>query len=360
VSKAPKPARRSRNALAQGKRVTIKDVARHAGVGWITVSRVMRAPEKVSAILRHRVHTAIDDLGYVANQAASGLASGACRIVPVLIPTLSHSVYVPFLDGVHEELDRHGYEILLGTTNYDVEVEARLAATFLGWFPAGILVAGVDHSAATRKRLTQAVAQGTPVIEFMDLTDDPIDINVGMSHSATGVAVAEFFADRGYRHIAYAGTLGERDPRGSRRLEGFRDTLRARGLPSHYAVMGSELFSMGLGAKLLTELLERFPQVEAVSFANDDLAAGAVLEARRRNIAIPQRLAIMGFSDLEIATVLSPAISSVRVDQKGIGRLAAQKLIAALAGTPDCRRSVDVGFEIIERDTTRLKGSLPS
>jgi LacI family gluconate utilization system Gnt-I transcriptional repressor len=68
----------------------------------------------------------------------------------------------------------------------------------------------------------------------------------------------------------------------------------------------------------------------------------------------------MGFSDLEIATVLSPAISSVRVDQKGIGRLAAQKLIAALAGTPDCRRSVDVGFEIIERDTTRLKGSLPS
>ncbi len=358
MPKRSKPVRRSRNALAQGKRVTIKDVARHAGVGWITVSRVMRAPDKVSAILKHRVHAAIDDLGYVANQAASGLASGACRIVPVLIPTLSHSVYVPFLDGVHEELDRHGYEILLGTTNYDTEVEERLATTFLGWFPAGILVAGVDHSAATRKRLTQAVAQGTPVIEYMDLTDDPIDINVGMSHKATGVAVAEFFAAQGYRHIAYAGTLGERDPRGSRRLEGFRDTLRARGLPSHYVVMGAELFSMGLGARLLTELLEQFPQVEAVLFANDDLAAGAVFEAKRRNIAIPQRLAIMGFSDLEIATLLSPSISSVRVDQNGIGRLAAQKLIAALAGSPDCRRAIDVGFEIIERETTR-RAALP-
>jgi LacI family gluconate utilization system Gnt-I transcriptional repressor len=350
--KAPRTSHRRRAALAQGKRATLKDVAQRAGVGLITASRVLREPGKVSPALKERILAAIDDLGYVANQVASGLASGASRVVPVLIPTLAHSVYVPFLNGVHAELDRHHYEVLLGITEYHPQTEAQLIETFLGWFPAGLLIAGVDHLPVMRRRLARAVELGVPVVEFMELTEDPLDFNVGFSHRAVGAAVAEYFARQGYRHIAYAGAQAALDHRSARRVDGFRATLAAHGLPAHYELRSEDSFSMALGGRLLAKLLENFPQIEAVFFANDDLAAGAVLEARRRGISLPERLAVMGFNDLEIASAMVPSISTVNVDQAGMGRIAAQLLVDKLAGKSLTVKSVDTGFRIIERETT--------
>ena len=344
--------RRARQAVGQGKRATIRDVARHAGVGPITVSRVLREPGKVSSILKQRVFTAIDALGYVSNHVASGLASGASRIVPVVIPTLSHSVYVPFLDGVRSELDRHGYEILLVTTEYRPDTEERLISTLLGWFPAGFLIAGVDHSDTARRHLLQAVDQGIPVIEYMDLAVDPIDINIGFSNREAGAAIAQYLAGRGYRHIGYIGTLSLLDQRSARRLGGFTDTLGALNLPHHYVLRGNESFSIGLGGRLLAQLLDHYPMVEAIFFANDDLAVGAMAEARRRGIELPGRLGIMGFNDLELATTVEPALTSVNVGQTHMGRLAALNLIDALAGRPLLERVIDTGFSIVERAST--------
>src|SRR5258708_27630744 len=102
--KAPRTPHRSRTALAQGKRATLKDVARRAGVGLITASRVLREPDKVSPALKVRILAAIDKLRYVANHVASRLAPGATRVGPVLIPTLAHRVYLPFPHGLPTEL----------------------------------------------------------------------------------------------------------------------------------------------------------------------------------------------------------------------------------------------------------------
>ncbi|MCD9028374.1 LacI family DNA-binding transcriptional regulator [Luteimonas sp. BDR2-5] len=344
--------RRTAKASAQPRRATLREVAALAGVGQITASRVLREPQRVSPALRARVLDAMEQLGYVANQVASGLASGASRVVPVLIPTLAHPVYVPFLHGVHALLDRHGYDVLLGTTEYLPQVESRLVTTFLGWCPVGLLVAGVDHLPATRARLQQQVAAGLPVVEFMDLADTPLDLNVGFSHRAVGAAVADFFADRGYRHVAYAGTLASHDLRSARRADGFRDALAARGLPSHYALRSEAPFSMALGGQLLAELLHRHPEVEAVFMANDDLAAGAIFEAQRRGIAVPEQLAVMGFNDLDIASVVRPSITSVAVDQRGMGERAAALLLERLAGRAPEETRIDIGFRIVERDST--------
>ena len=105
------------------KRVTLSDVARHVGVGPMTVSRALRTPEMVSLHLRGRILKAVDELGYVRNRVASGLASGTARLVPVIIPTLHHSVYVPFLEGLYSVLPQAGYQILLGTTEYLIDQE---------------------------------------------------------------------------------------------------------------------------------------------------------------------------------------------------------------------------------------------
>ena len=344
--------RRNRTAVSQGKRATMRDVATRAGVSLITVSRVLREPDKVSPLLRQRILSAVEELGYFANQVASGLASGASRVVPVLIPTLSAALFVPFLNGVRSELEPRGYEVLLGTTEYREDVETQLIATFLGWFPAGIIVAGVDHAAVTRQRLRNVVAAGVPVVEYLDVTDDAIDINVGFSHRAAGDAAARFFAAKGYRHIAFAGTLGSVDKRAARRVEGFQKALHSMCLPSHYVLLSEEPFSFFVGARVFAQLIDAYPMIEAMFFANDDMAAGALGEARKRGIRVPQDIALMGFADYEIASLMTPSISSINVNPLEIGRISARTLLAALDGRPDVRRRIDTGFQIIERETT--------
>jgi LacI family gluconate utilization system Gnt-I transcriptional repressor len=331
------------------KAVTLGDVAQHVGVGLMTVSRALRKPEMVSEPLRAKILKAVDELGYVRNRVASGLASGTARLVPVVIPTLLHPVYIPFLEGVYSVLARHGYQIILSTTEYLVPAEDQLIEALLGWFPDGLFLSGVDHSTRTIRVLKRA---RIPIVEVMDLSDTPIGINVGFSHYKVGVAVAEFFYRKGYRQIAYAGTMTEVDSRSVRRIAGFQQTLKEHGLPHHYIQRSNEPFSIALGGRLLNELLHRQPDIQAVFFANDDLAAGALFECQRRGIRVPAQLAIMGFNDQEIASSTIPAITSVRTPRRKIGQLAAQMLVDQLQGCLSAQRQVDLGFEIIERAST--------
>src|SRR5271165_3536054 len=317
-------------AARDRKRVTLSDVARHVGVGPMTVSRALRTPEMVSVRLRSRILKAVDELGYVRNRVASGLASGTARLVPVIIPTLHHSVYVPFLEGLYSVLPQAGYQILLGTTEYLVEQEEKLVSALLGWFPDGLLLSGVDHSARTRKMLERVQI---PVVEVMDICENPIDINIGFSHYHVGVAVAEYLSRKGYREVAYAGTLTEIDFRSVKRIAGFQETLKVRGFSHHLIQRSTEPSSIALGCKLLDDLLRNYPGVRAIFFANDDLA-------------------IMGFNDQEIASAVVPTITSVATPRREIGLAAARMLIAELSGKSVAERRVDTGFEIIEREST--------
>jgi LacI family gluconate utilization system Gnt-I transcriptional repressor len=331
------------------KAVTLNDVARHVGVGTMTVSRALNKPEKVSTPLRAKILKAVEELGYVQNRFASGLASGTSRIIPVAIPTLLHPVYIPMLEGIYSVLAQHGYQIILGTTEYLVTVEEQLVNAFLGSSPDGLILSGVDHSAKTIKLLKRTCL---PVVEVMDLTDRPIVMNVGFSHYEVGVAVARYLCQKGYQRIAYAGTLTEIDFRSVKRIAGFQQTLKDYGLQYHFIQRSNEPFSIGLGAKLLDGLLRQYPNVEAVFFANDDLAAGALFECCRRAIRVPDDLAIMGFNDQEIAGSIVPAVTSVATPRREIGRVAAQMLVKQLQGQPPPDLQLDLGFKIVERQST--------
>jgi LacI family gluconate utilization system Gnt-I transcriptional repressor len=332
------------------KAVTLGDVAQHVGVGTMTVSRALHRPAMVSETLRAKILKAVDELGYVRNRVASGLASGTARLVPVVIPTLLHPVYIPFLEGAYSVLAQHGYQIILSTTEYQVSAEDRLIEALLGWFPDGLFLSGVDHSARTMSVLKRV---HIPIVEVMDLSDSPIGINVGFSHYKVGVAVAEYFYQKGYRQIAYAGTMTEIDLRSVKRIAGFQQTLKDYGLPYHYIQRSNEPFSIALGGKLFNELLLQQPDIQAVFFANDDLAAGALFECQRRGIRVPEQLAIMGFNDQEIASSTIPTITSVRTPRREIGQIAAQMLVDHLQSRPPAERQVDLGFKIIERASTQ-------
>jgi len=194
--------------------VTIADVAVRAGVATMTASRALNRPEMVSDE-RRRVLQAADELNYIPNRAAGGLASSAGLALPVLVPTLHHSVYGQILEGLKERLPDAGYQLMLGSTEYNRSSFSRLVEVFLGWRPSAVVLPGLDHSERTLRLLR---ASGIPVVEIMDLAvageaPPALDLNIGFSHAQVGSAVVEYLAACVYHHVAYAGTLTEIDPR---------------------------------------------------------------------------------------------------------------------------------------------------
>jgi LacI family gluconate utilization system Gnt-I transcriptional repressor len=201
-------------------RPTIADVARHAGVGAITVSRALRAPEQVSDALRQSIDKAIRELNYVPNLNARALASIRTDVIGALVPSLTQNIFSDVIRGIYDGVEQTNLQIQIGNTRYEPDEEERLIAQMLRQKPAGLIVSGIDQNEHSRAMLENA---GCPIVQIMDLTDNPIDTIVGFSHHAAGKAMAEHLIESGYRHIGFIS--GWMNSRSLGRLTGLTDTL---------------------------------------------------------------------------------------------------------------------------------------
>ncbi|BBK42757.1 LacI family transcriptional regulator [Allostella vacuolata] len=333
---------RSRGA---GGRPRIEDVAALAGTTAITVSRTLRQPQKVAPETRRRVLEAVETLGYIPNLSASALASRRSGIMALVVPTIANSVFAETVDGFSEVAGRAGLQILLGQGTYSPEAEHRLLTALAGRQPDALARIGV-----VRRPETRALLQRTriPMAETWDLTQDPIDLVVGFSNRAAGLAMTRHLVARGRRRIAF---IGSDDDRAAARRHGYEEALAEAGLqPAAPAIRVQEI-SYGAGRRALRALLQLAPEVDAAFCANDVLAVGALLECRSFGVSVPDRLAVAGLGDLEIAQELSPALTTVRIPSRAIGARAAELLLARVAGEPVDQRIVDLGFEIVERES---------
>ena len=329
--------------------VTLKHVAALAGVSPITVSRALNKPDTVSGKLREKIERAIEQLGYVQNHVAGALASAGSNVIPVIVPSLSNTVFVEVVAGIQEIAQKAGYQLMLGNTDYDLEQEYALVSTFLGWSPPGLIIAGMKHLQRTHALLKR---YGKPVVEVMEYGAQPIDMNVGLSHYQAGEAMAKHLIDRGYKQIVFVGCQLTADYRAWQRYKGMDRVLAKAGLTRRPAIALEQPSHVQVGGPALIEVLAAHPEVDAIFFANDDLAVGAILRAQRERIAIPGRVAIAGFNGLGLAELVLPTLTTIVSPRLEIGRIAAQQLLDRLAGHSPRRRRVDVSFELISRQST--------
>ncbi|MDI5985369.1 LacI family DNA-binding transcriptional regulator [Halomonas sp. M4R5S39] len=330
-------------------RVTIEDVAKQAGVAPITVSRALNTPEKVSARLRERIDQAVETLGYVPNLIAGGLASAGTRVIPVVVPSLSILTFIEVIHGIQQTLEDAGYQVLLGSTDFDLDREAALLDSVLGYSPSGVIMTGLRHRESTVRRLK---AWGRPVVEIMELGDASIDMNVGVDNAGVGACMARHLLERGYRRIAFLGTGMVRDYRARLRYEGHREVLATAGVESELLFQHDEPSSYEVGRQLFLEALEARPDLEAMHFANDNLAAGAILEANRRGMRVPEDIAIGGYLGLSLGEHLTPRLTTVTVPRFEMGVEAARLLLARLEGRSPALPRVDIGYELTVREST--------
>jgi LacI family transcriptional regulator, gluconate utilization system Gnt-I transcriptional repressor len=324
------------------KSVTLHDVAREAGVSVITASRALRDPDVVSEATRERVQTAVALTGYVPNLLAGSLKSNRSLTIAALVPGISVPQFLPTVQALTDELDRSGYQLILGQTGYDRARESALLDTMLSRRVDGIVVTGLLNQDASTERLRRL---GIPVVETWELTDRPLDMVVGFSHVKVGSAVAGYFLGRGFQRVAL---VTADDRRATLRRDGFVSTF-GRDVPT--AVVASPS-NMPRGRRALAELLGRDPRIEAVCCSSDALAEGVLTEARARGLHVPDDLVVCGFGDADFAAHLEPSLTTVRVDGAAIGMRAAQLILQRCNGSPVRDRIVDVGFGIVERAST--------
>ncbi len=307
--------------------LTLRDVSEASGVSEMTVSRVLRNRGDVSGATRARVLEAARLLGYVPNKIAGALASQRVNLVGVIIPSLSNMVFPEVLTGISDVLDDTGLQPVVGVTNYSPQREERVLYEMLSWRPSGVILAGLEHTAAARAMLLQA---GIPIVEIMDIDGAPVDCAVGISHRRAGRQMAEAIIAAGYRRIAFLGTQMPDDHRARKRLEGFEQALAKAGL----ALADREFYSGGSallkGREMTASVLARCPDVDFLYYSNDMIGAGGLLHCLDRGLDVPGKIGLAGFNGVELLDGLPRRLATMDACRLAIGRRAAEIIAGRL------------------------------
>ncbi|MFZ2155640.1 MAG: substrate-binding domain-containing protein, partial [Bradyrhizobium sp.] len=184
---------------------------------------------------------------------------------------------------------------------------------------------------------------------------DPVDMMVGFSHYDAAFAAVSHLISQGFRRIGFLGA--QMDPRMQRRLQGYRDAMKAASLFDPRNIVTTPVpTTVTLGGTLIADLLLRTPDIEGIVCVNDDIALGALFECQRRHISVPEDMAIVGFNDLEFMASAVPSLTSVRTNRYEMGRRAVTMVTAAIDGNRPPEPVVDLGFELMVRESSSARG----
>ncbi len=323
---------------------TLGDVATAAGVSTATVSRYFNSPDIVSPATAERIRAAVEQLDYIPNLLAGGLASNRSRLVAVLIPELSGSIFTDIIEAMVGELSTSGYVALLGLTGRSHAGTSELVRAALARrVEAIVITSAVDEP--TRAMLRRS---GTTVIEIWDLPDDPVDMAIGFSHYAIGEDLARYLRNRGHERPFLVSSTG---PRSRMRRDGFVAEWLAGGGSAPGELQVDMPGRFGDAGRSMEAMRAADGMPDAAVCTSDLLAQGIIVAAQASGLRVPMDLAVIGFGNTALAEDMHPAITSVDIDGARIAREAVGVLRRRAQGLPLTERRIDVGFRIVARET---------
>ncbi|GHF83397.1 LacI family transcriptional regulator [Amycolatopsis bartoniae] len=325
--------------------ITSHDVARLAGVSQPTVSRALRGDHRVSEATRARVRAAAEALGYVPSEAGRSLSTRSTRRIGVVVTDLTNPFYPHLIGPLHDELEQHGYRMMLFTERSETALETeRLLDRSIDGVVLTTAVIGSPLPAELTRR-------GLPFVFLNRETgNDKADAAV-VDNEAGGRLVAEELVRLGHTDVALIGGPADTTTGRDREL-GFRVGLSEAGvgLPRHRVRRGP--FDQGTGYQGLLDMLAEGPCPTAVFCGNDVIAIGVLNAARRRGLSVPGDLTVIGFDDLPMASWETFDLTTVRHDLDGMAQAAADLLVERLSGkAPDTPRRVTFAPALVPRGT---------
>ena len=333
----------------EGSALKMRDIARHAGVSPMTVSRALRQPSAVSEEMRRKVDAAVREFGYLPNRIAGSLSSSRSNTVGLVVPSIRNSLYASMIQAASDVLRANGLHLMIADSGHRLEDEEALVSAFLAQRVCGLILHNTVHSKRMRKLVETS---GVPVIETGNLPDEPLDMAVSYSNFEAARAMTLHLARLGYRRIGFV-TLPVRDnDRSEERRRGYFAALKELGRPADDSLVLEAAGGFSEGADALVRLVNAHPDLDAGFFAGEVLAVGALFECQRRGWAVPGRIAIASFDDVDLLRHAVPSVTTLRIPRPESGKRSAELLVRRLQGAPAEPIKVDLGFEIVQRESS--------
>jgi LacI family transcriptional regulator len=347
-----KPANRAQERL--NTRVKIEDVARKAGVSPATVSRVLNHPEIVRPELREKVARAIASLSYTRDSAARALKSGRMRTIGAIVPTLGLSIFAEGVEALQNRLSEHGYTLFIANSQYDQRRELQEMRSLIERGIDGIVLVGGSHTPELRSLIGQA---GVPVITtYVSKAHGGLPA-IGIDNQRATRELTQYLLELGHVRFGAIANVPPANDRSRARLDGIQKALAEASISLQPSQIIRTDYSLAQGRNALRQLINDHPDMTAVICTTDMLAIGAMAEARKMGLTVPQQLSITGFDDVELSAQIDPPLTTVGVPAAEIGRGAADYLINAIQGLP-IPKSVQLPFRLIMRASTGPPRSL--
>lgn len=325
--------------------VTIKDVARLAGVSVATVSRALNASGPVNVDTRDRIVRAAGTLRFAPNGAARSLSRRESRVFGVILPDLYGEFFSELLRGVDQEAQRSGYALLVSSSHHDSRGVESAVRSMRGRVD-GLIVMAPDVPATA---LAAALPEDVPVVLLNAKTLPAAGACVTVDNEGGATAVVRHLLALGHREFAFvAGPRRNADAQA--RLRGYRMALRNGGLPHCGDRVARGDFTEDGGWRAARALFAGNSRPPTALFAaNDAMAVGALASLREAGISVPEQVSVVGFDDIPIARYTNPPLTTVHVAIDILGARAAALLRRALAERTATSRREVVPAELVVR-----------
>lgn len=324
---------------------TIKDVAKRSGVSTATVSHVVNGSRFVSEETAGRVRQAIRELGYVANINARGLRGSVSNRIGLLVPEVSDYFPVDILEPIESVLNKAGYQLILGYTHNQIELERRQIEFFNYQRIDGLLLfpAYGDHA------YIRDMAVGYPIV-CLDRPADNYRADCVWADNERAVRVSvSMMLDAGHRRIGILIGAGK-NATSARRLAGYRKAFGDYGVAIDPELVREDVVTHEDAERATQELLDS-GRMTALYTTNIVLTISALKCLQRNNVRIPRDVALFGWGDCKWAEVTDPPLTVMRHPNEAIGRKAAEILLKRIAKKGGAFRSYPLPTEIIRRES---------
>lgn len=314
---------------------TLADVAKAAGVSTATVSRCLNSPDRVIAETRKKVLSAVRELGYAPNFNARALAARRSNTFGAVIPTMENAIFARGLQAFQEELHANGKTLLVASSQYQAKIEDEQIQTLVTRGADAVLLIGFDRMPSIYEFLKR---REVPALVAWAFKPEDANISIGFDNRAAMKELAQKVIGLGHQQIAVISAHQNNNDRARERVEGIRCAMRDNGLDTDTLQIVETSYSIDKGYDAFLELFQAADRPTVVMCGNDVLAVGALRAARQLGLKVPQDVSITGFDDIELASVANPALTTVHVPHREMGREAARMLLRMASGDKSVER----------------------
>jgi len=334
--------------------VTIKDIAKRAGVSVTTVSRALNGYDDVNEETRRKIKRVAEELSYSPNAVARSLVSRKTRTIGLIISDINRAgakdaFAYEVLCGINDRAGELNYDLLLFSTSPSKQMEKSYAALCKERNVEGAILSGLRLD---DPYLHEVIEQDSFPCVLIDIPKTGSNVAHITSDGKAGATMAvRHLLENGHRKIAMINGHNQASV-SQQRFEGYREALALYGLTAEPELVYDGKFSEDGGAEAMYQILIRNPGVTAVFCASDLMALGAMRTLEKMGLRVPEDLSVIGFDDITIASYCSPKLTTIRQDKYEMGYQAAQLLIDMLEERTDNRKML-LGNQLIVRESTR-------